>query len=81
MGCVLSKEEEQQEEHEEEEESLSSFDNTQRISPCELLPLVKTKKQIEMEKIQNIFNNEYKKLNYLRNLNLSDNIRTIIHND
>ena len=65
MGCVLSKEEEQQEEHEEEEES---------ISPCSLLQLVKNKKQIEMEKIQNIFNNEYKKLNYLRNLNLSDNI-------
>ena len=52
MGCVLSKEEEQQEEHEEEEES---------ISPCSLLQLVKNKKQIEMEKIQNIFNNEYKK--------------------
>ena len=54
MGCVLSKEEEQQEQQEQqEEESLSS--------PCALLPLVKTKKQIEMEKIQNIFNNEYKK--------------------
>ena len=65
MGCVLSKEEEQQEEHEEEEES---------ISPCSLLQLVKTKKQERIQNIQTIFNNEYKKLNYLRNLNLSDNI-------
>jgi len=55
MGCLFTKTVFLQSEQEEEEES---------ISPCSLLPLVKTKRLIEIEEIQNIFKVEYEKLNY-----------------
>lgn len=53
MGCILSKED--YEEDYEEDKSLSS----QSISPCSLLPLVKTKEQKRIQNIQTIFSNEY----------------------